>query len=184
MNKREKCVHIILSFMKIGTFTFGGGYAMIPMIKREMVEQKKWITEEEMVDMIAISEATPGPIMVNVATFVGSRIAGTAGALAATLGVVMPSFFMILLIAAFIRQIQHLKVVQYAFEGVRAGVIVLIVKAIGTVFAQCERDLFAYIIIGLSFLLVAIGNINVIVIIIAAGVSGIVYDRIKGEKSK
>ena len=86
MQNKDKCIAIFKTFMKIGAFTFGGGYAMLPMIERSMVQQKKWITEEEMTDMVAISEATPGPIMVNLATFVGSKIAGVPGAIMATLG--------------------------------------------------------------------------------------------------
>lgn len=81
MQNKDKCIAIFKTFMKIGAFTFGGGYAMLPMIERSMVQQKKWITEEEMTDMVAISEATPGPIMVNLATFVGSKIAGVPGAI-------------------------------------------------------------------------------------------------------
>jgi len=121
MQNKEKCIAIFKTFMKIGAFTFGGGYAMLPMIERSMVQQKKWITEEEMTDMVAISEVTPGPIMVNLATFVGSKIAGVPGAIAATLGVIVPSFCAITIIAMFMRQISDMMVVKYAFVGIRAA---------------------------------------------------------------
>lgn len=100
--KQGKCKELFGVFFKIGAFTFGGGYAMIPLIKREVVEKKKWLADQEMFDIIAIAESTPGPLAINSATFVGNRISGAKGALAATLGVVLPSFIIILLIAGFL----------------------------------------------------------------------------------
>ena len=93
---------LFFSFLKIGAFTFGGGYAMIPLIQKEVVEDKKWLTDEDVADVIAIAETTPGPIAINAATFVGYKAKGVIGALAATLGVVIPSFLIIILIQAFI----------------------------------------------------------------------------------
>ena len=155
MQNKDKCIAIFKTFMKIGAFTFGGGYAMLPMIERSMVQQKKWITEEEMTDMVAISEATPGPIMVNLATFVGSKIAGVPGAIMATLGVIV---------------------------GIRAAVLVLVVKAIGVVYRGCNKSVFAYIIMGLALLLVAFFNANAIMVLIIAAILGIVYSKPwKGE---
>lgn len=102
---RGKCKELFYTFLKIGAFTFGGGYAMIPLIKREIVEDKKWLTDKDIFEIIVISESTPGPLAVNCATFVGSRIAGVKGALAATLGVVLPSFLVILIISQILLQI-------------------------------------------------------------------------------
>ena len=107
---------LFFTFLKIGAFTFGGGYAMIPLIKREVVESNKWISEEEMLDVIAVAESTPGPLAINSATFVGSHMAGALGALAATLGVVLPSFLIILAISFALKQVEHLPVVQYALS--------------------------------------------------------------------
>jgi len=180
MQNKEKCIAIFKTFMKIGAFTFGGGYAMLPMIERSMVQQKKWITEEEMTDMVAISEVTPGPIMVNLATFVGSKIAGVPGAIAATLGVIVPSFCAITIIAMCMRQISDMMLVKYAFVGIRAAV--LVVKAIGVVYRGCNKSVFAYIIMGLALLLVAFFNANAIIVLIIAAILGIVYSKPwKGE---
>ena len=93
MDKTNKIGTLFLSFLKIGAFTFGGGYAMIPLIQKEAVEEKKWITDEDILEIIAIAESTPGPIAINAATFVGWRVCGFWGALSATLGVILPSFF-------------------------------------------------------------------------------------------
>ena len=177
MQSNDKCIAIFKTFMKIGAFTFGGGYAMLPMIERSMVQQKKWITEEEMTDMVAISEATPGPIMVNLATFVGSKIAGVPGAIMATLGVIVPSFCAITIIAMCMRQISDMMLVKYAFVGIRAAVLVLVVKAIGVVYRGCNKSVFAYIIMGLALLLVAFFNANAIMVLIIAAILGIVYSK-------
>ena len=176
MQNKDKCIAIFKTFMKIGAFTFGGGYAMLPMIERSMVQQKKWITEEEMTDMVAISEATPGPIMVNLATFV------VPGAIMATLGVIVPSFCAITIIAMCMRQISDMMLVKYAFVGIRAAVLVLVVKAIGVVYRGCNKSVFAYIIMGLALLLVAFFNANAIMVLIIAAILGIVYSKPwKGE---
>ena len=108
------------TFFKIGAFTFGGGYAMIPLIQSDVVEKKGWINEEEMLDMIAIAESTPGVMAVNSATFVGYRIGGFWGSVCATIGVVIPSFFIILLITLFLDKFRSNPWVDAAFKGIRA----------------------------------------------------------------
>ena len=117
-----KTLQVFLTFFKIGAFTFGGGYAMIPLIEKETVEKKKWITDDDVLEIITIAESTPGPIAINAATFVGYRVCGFWGALTATLGVVIPSFGIILAISILIKQFRDIKAVQYAFNGIRAGV--------------------------------------------------------------
>ena len=102
-SKTKKIFQLFLVFLKIGAFTFGGGYAMIPIIQKEIVENKKWITDDDILEIIAIAESTPGPIAINSATFVGYRVAGFFGAMLATLGVVLPSFVIILLISFVLR---------------------------------------------------------------------------------
>ena len=109
------------TFFKIGAFTFGGGYAMIPLIQREVVEKRRWMEQGDILDIVAIAESTPGPIAINTATFVGYRVGGFVGAGCATLGVVLPSFVIIFALSFVLRQFQALKAVQYAFWASRQG---------------------------------------------------------------
>ena len=129
-SKIRRILTLFLSFLKIGAFTFGGGYAMIPLIQKEVVDDKKWISEDDVLDIIAIAESTPGPIAINSATFIGYKVAGVWGSFFSTLGVVLPSFLIIIAISFVLRQFESLKVVKYAFAGIRAGVLALIVKAL------------------------------------------------------
>ena len=161
------------TFFKIGAFTFGGGYAMIPLIQREMAENKGWIKENDILDIIAISESTPGPIAVNSATFVGYQVAGVLGSFLATLGVVLPSFFIILIISLILKQFEQIKAVQYAFWGIRAGVLALIIKGFLTMYKQCPKNLLSYIIAAAAFVASAVFSANVLIIIISAAAVGL-----------
>lgn len=172
------------SFIKIGTFTFGGGYAMIPLIQKETVENRKWITDQEILEIIAIAESTPGPIAINAATFIGYKTAGFLGALGATMGVVLPSFLIIAAISFALRQFESLKVVQYAFQGIRAGVLALIIKAFISMFKQCPRNKISYAIASLSFLLAAILKINVLAAIIICAAIGLAYSILAEKREK
>ena len=154
--KENRVLKLLLTFLKIGAFTFGGGYAMIPVIQREIVQKNKWITEDDILDIIAISESTPGPIAINSATFVGYRVAGVLGSAAATFGVVFPAFMFISIISFFLRQFQDLQVVKYAFMGIRAGVLSLLLNALISMGKKCPKNLLAYIVVAASFALVAI----------------------------
>ena len=118
------------TFSKIGAFTFGGGYAMIPLIQREVTERRRWLEDRDILDIVAIAESTPGPIAINTATFVGFRRGGNPGGVIATLGVVFPSVVIIGIIAAFLSSFAHLAVVSHAFAGVRACVCVLIFNSV------------------------------------------------------
>ena len=133
MNKfKEKVKNLLtlfLTFFKIGIFTFGGGYAMIPLVERECVSKKKWMEHNEFMDMIAIAESTPGPIAINMATYTGFRQGGVLGSAFATLGVVLPSFIIIFVISLFFDKFLELKLVSYAFRGIQACVIYLILNA-------------------------------------------------------
>lgn len=170
----RRIVTLLGVFLKIGAFTFGGGYAMIPLIEREVVEKKHWITSEDMLDIIAIAESTPGPIAINSATFVGYKTCGVFGAMAATLGVVLPSFVIISLIAAILTQFQDLEAVQFAFNGIRAGVLALILKALWSMYKKCPKSPVAYILMAGSFVAAAFTPIDVIYIIIACALIGLV----------
>ena len=165
---------LFTTFLKIGGFTFGGGYAMIPLIQKETVENKGWITEDDILEIIAIAESTPGPIAINSATFVGYRTAGFWGAVCATTGVVLPSFFIILIISYVLREFQEIKAVQYAFNGIRAGVLALLFKALWTMYKKSPKGWVSYVVIAGAFLATAFLKINVLYVIIGCAVFGIV----------
>ncbi len=125
-----KLLKLFLTFAKVGVCTFGGGYAMLPILQREIVEKEKWATADELTDYFAIGQCTPGVIAVNTATFVGQKRHNTWGGIVATLGVVFPSVVIITLIAAFLQNFAHLEVVAHAFGGVRACVVALIATSV------------------------------------------------------
>lgn len=171
-------------FFKLGAFTFGGGYAMIPLIHKEIVEKQEWATDEEVLDMFAIAESTPGVIAVNTATFVGYKVAGFWGALVSTVSVVIPSFIIISLISLFFEQFLALKWVAYAFEGVRVAVVVLIINAALKLGKVNEKNLFNIMMIILAFVLAAFTPINVIFVLLGAMVVGIVANLISKNRKK
>ncbi len=127
--KKNILLDLLLTFMKIGLFTFGGGYAMISIIENICVERKKWITHDDMMNVAVIAEATPGSIAINCATYVGCRQAGFAGALVATLGVVLPSFVVIYIISMFLDNFLEITVISNAFKVVKVAVGFLILNA-------------------------------------------------------
>lgn len=165
---------VFATFFKIGAFTFGGGYAMIPLIQKETVETHKWITDDDILEIVAIAESTPGPIAINSATFVGYRTCGVLGAAAATLGVVLPSFLIILGISYVLREFQELKAVQYAFNGIRAGVLALLFKALWGMYKKSPKGWAAYVVMAGAFLLTAILDVNVLFVIIGCALFGLV----------
>ncbi len=176
--KLKRLVTLLAVFFKIGAFTFGGGYAMIPLIEREVAEKRRWIVSQDMLDIIAIAESTPGPIAINTATFVGYKTAGVFGAAGATLGVVLPSFLIISLISFVLAQFREVQAVQFAFNGIRAGVLALIVKALWSMYKKCPKSPVAYIIMALSFVVAAFTGVNVIFIILAAAIIGVITSRV------
>ena len=147
---------------------------MIPLIQKETVEKKGWISDDDIFDVVAIAESTPGPVAVNSATFVGFKTAGFFGALAATLGVVLPSFVIIFIISGVLREFRENTVVRYAFFGIGAGVLALIFKALFNMYKQCPKGLVSYILMGLSFVAVAFFDVNVIIVMIVCALAGIV----------
>lgn len=173
MKKLKKLLEVFWVFFKIGAFTFGGGYAMIPLISKETVENKKWIDDQDILDIVAIAESTPGPIAINTATFVGYRVAGVLGSAFATLGTVIPSFVIILLISFVLEEFQHITVIKYAFQGIRAGVLALIIKAFWTMYKKVPKNALSYILAVLSFVLAAIVKLNVLYCIILCAVIGL-----------
>ena len=169
-NKRKRLLELLLVFLKIGVFAFGGGYAMIPLIQKETVEKKKWVSPEDIVDIVAIAESTPGPIAISASTFVGYRIAGVAGAALATIGVIVPSFIVIFVLSFVLRQFESITAVKYAFFGIRAGVLALIVNALISVYKQCPKKIISYIIMLGAFVAVAFLGVNVLLVIAVCAV--------------
>lgn len=182
MNNTKTLLTLFKTFFKIGLFTFGGGYAMIPLIQFETSIKHKWISEKEIIEIIAISESTPGPIAVNVATFLGYRICGFFGAFVATLGVVLPAFLVISVVTTVFRSLWAYKVVKCAFIGIRAGVLALILNALFNLYKQFEKNRASYILMALAFILVTVFKINVLVVIAGCAVWGIVFAIVAQKK--
>ncbi len=166
---------LFLTFFKIGAFTFGGGLAMLPFIQDEMVRKHKWITDEEMLDIIAIAESTPGVIAVNTATFVGYKVKRFWGSLVSTIGVVLPSIIIICLVALYFDDFLKIPVVVSIFKGVRAGVSVLILNAAYNIFKKTKKDILTYIIIALAFIISLFVKIDSIFIILSGAIISIIY---------
>ena len=175
-------VELFVTFMKIGGFTFGGGYAMLPMIQKEVVNSKKWATQTEVLDYFAISQVTPGVIAVNTATFIGYRMAGILGGIAATLGVIFPSMLILAIIAAFLNNFASMPVVIHAFNGIRACVCVLILTAVYNMAKKSVVDIpTALIFLGVA--LVTIANVvSPFVLVIISGFFGVIIQLIKARK--
>lgn len=151
---------LFFSFLKIGICTFGGGYAMIPIIEHHCVEKRKWITQDEMMDITVIAESTPGPIAINCATFVGYRIGGFFGSVVSTLGVVLPSFILILLISAFLDQFLEFTIVANAFRGIKIAVGIIITDAAIRMFKNMKKRPFTIGVWVCSFLVILAAHIS------------------------
>ena len=174
MPKKNLLLALFITFFKIGAFTFGGGYAMIPIIQREIVENRKWLSDEDILDIIAVSESTPGPIAINSATFVGYKIAGFWGAFFSTFAVVLPSFFIISVISVLLKEFSSIKAVSYAFFGIRAAVLALLLRALFIMYNKCPKNPVSYFIIAVSFILSAFFGINLIFVIIICALVGLI----------
>ena len=168
------------SFFRIGILTFGGGYAMLPMLTREVVEKHQWATEADLMDYYVIAQCTPGVIAVNTATFVGTRVAGNTGGIAATLGVVSPSYLIICIIAAFLRQFSHLEVVQHAFAGISIAVCAMVLNAVWKLISKSAVDRLTASVLVLTAFVTILFGISPVWIVVAASCIGILAKR--GEK--
>lgn len=169
-------------FAKIGVMTFGGGYAMLPILQREIVEKKKWTTDEELMDYFAIGQCTPGVIAVNTATFIGQKKKGILGGIVATLGVVFPSLLIISILAGVIEAFSHIQWVQHAFGGIRICVCVLIANAVVKLFKKAVIDSVTMIIFIIVALCGTLFPVSPIVYVVGAAVVGIVIKLIEGRK--
>lgn len=167
-------LEIFITFFKIGSFMFGGGYTMLPIMEKEIIEKKKWIERELIIDTYALSQSMPGVIAINSSTFIGYKIAGRKGALAATLGILTPSFLIITIIAAFFAKIRDIALVNAVFTGIRPAIAGLIAVAAVRIARTAIRDKTGLIITFLSIILVLFLNIQAIFIIIGGLVLGVV----------
>lgn len=182
----KELVELFLAFARIGGLTFGGGYAMLPMLQREAVEKKGWVTEEELMDYYAVGQCIPGVIAVNTAVFIGTKAKGLAGAIAASFGVISPSIVIIVAIAAFIQSFSELPIVQNAFAGIRVGVCVLILSAVLKLFKKAIIDKFTFGLFAVVFALSIFTDISPILFVILAAIAGIAVHVffLKGGKAK
>ena len=166
---------LFCAFFRIGLFTFGGGYAMLPLLQREIVEKKKWATEEEILDYFAVGQCTPGIIAVNTATFVGFKEKKLSGAIFATLGIVSPSLVIITVIAALLSNFARIAAVQNAFAGIRVAVCVLILNSIVKLWKKSVVDKLTFAVFLAVFIgSVLLSHVSPVVFIVAAAVLGIV----------
>ena len=173
-NKLKTCLQLFLTFFKIGALTFGGGLAMIPFMEKETYEKHHWIEKEDLLDIVTISESTPGPIAINAATFIGYKTAGVLGSVCATLGVVLPSFLIIFALSFCLDfLVNKFAPVRYALWGIRAGVLALIAKSFVSLFKQLKKNIFGYIMMVLAFVAVAVFKLDVIIVVASAAALGI-----------
>lgn len=170
------------TFCKIGALTFGGGYAMLPLIQREIVENKKWSTEKEILDYYAVGQCTPGVIAVNTATFIGYKLRGIIGSIVATLGVIFPSIVIILIIAAFLQNFADLAIVQSAFAGIRVAVVALIITTVVKLIKSSIKDYLGVIIAIIAFVISAFIGLSPVYVVIAAALTGFISKGLRGDK--
>lgn len=171
------------TFARIGVCTFGGGYAMLPLLQLEVVEKHGWATEDELMDYYAIGQCTPGVIAVNTATFIGYKRRGLPGAVCATAGVVFPSLVIITVIAAFIQQFAHMQAVQHAFSGVRIAVCALVLQSVWKMVKKSVIDLPAALILLVTFAAVAFFGVSPVVMVVCAGAAGILLGLVRRRRA-
>ena len=194
MQKIKNALQLFWTFFKIGLFTFGGGYAMIAVIQREIVERKKWIEQEDFLDIIAIAESTPGPLAINSATYVGYKRCGVLGSAFATFGVVLPSFVIIFAISFFFDAFLSLQYVRYAFRGIQACVAFLILNAGIKMLKHLKLSIFNGLLFGITAILLVVLDLfavdfSTIFYILIGGIIGLsvylaVDYKTKKQKSK
>lgn len=178
----KELVDLFWTFCKIGALTFGGGYAMLPLIQREIVENKKWSTEKEILDYYAVGQCTPGVIAVNTATFIGYKLKGIIGSIIATLGVIFPSIVVILIIASFLQNFSNLSIVQSAFAGIRVAVVALIITTVIKLIKSSIKDYLGIIIAIITFVVSAFMGLSPVYVVIAAALTGFISKNLRGEK--
>lgn len=180
----KEYLDMFLAFARVGVLTFGGGYAMLPILQAEVVEKKKWITNEEMMDFYAIGQCLPGLIAVNTASFIGQKLKGTKGGYACALGVVFPSLVIITIIAAFISGFSELPAVRNAFAGIRVCVCVLILNAVVKLWKKAIVDWKTFVLFVIVFAGSTFTDINPILFVVGAALTGIALSVKRGGAEK
>lgn len=170
-------LELFVTFFQIGLFTFGGGYAMLPLLERELVDKKGWVSKEEVLDYYAIGQATPGIIAVNTSTFCGAKKAGNLGGIIASIGFITPSIIIITIIANFLTAFSHVTYIQHAFAGIRVAVCALVLNTIINLVKKNANTGMKFIIFALTFIAIAILNISPVIMVIAIGILGILFGR-------
>ncbi|HEY5575228.1 MAG TPA: chromate transporter [Clostridiaceae bacterium] len=168
----NKLFAMFLSFLKIGAFTFGGGYAMVPLMQAEVVDNRKWITEDEFLDILVISQTFPGAIAVNTSIFIGYKISGVRGAVLALFGTILPSFFIILLIVSFFMQFRDNHYVSLVFKGIGAAVPAMILAAVISLTKSMKKNYLNLTIILLSVASISLLNVHPVIVILVSGLYG------------
>ena len=173
----KRLFELFLAFARVGVMTFGGGYAMIPILEREIIDRHGWATEEELMDYYAVGQCTPGVIAVNTATFIGYKVAGSVGGVVATLGVIFPSLVIITLIAGILTSFADVPAVKSAFAGIRVCVCVLIFNAVLKLWKKAVVDKAALVLFLGVFLLSVFFDISPIVFVVFCAAAGILFTR-------
>lgn len=175
----KKLISMFFSFFKIGAFTFGGGYAMVPLIQAEVVDTKKWIKNDEFLDILAIAQSFPGALAVNTSIFIGYKIGGVTGAILALLGTVLPSFFIILFVASFFMQFRNNYYVDLVFKGIGAAVPMLVLIAVVSLSKSVDKNYINLLIVILTVISISLIKIHPVLVIILSGIYGYLFLRKK-----
>lgn len=173
---------LFFTFARIGAFTFGGGYAMLPMLQAEVVNKKHWATEDDLLDYFAVGQCTPGVIAVNTASFIGYYKKGIPGCICATAGVVAPSIVIILVIATLLTNFATLPLVQHALAGIRIAVCVLILQAVIKLFKAGVKDRVGIVVFGIALILAVFDVVPTVVVVILAAVTGIMVKTLEARR--
>lgn len=176
-------LNLFLTFARIGVCTFGGGYAMLPILQREIVDKRGWATDTELMDYYAIGQCTPGVIAVNTATFIGCKTHGVRGAVCATAGMIFPSLVIITVIAAGIQQFAHMAVVQHAFSGIRIAVCALVLQSVWKMAKNGVVDVLTAAILLVTFVLVAFLGLSPVAAVLLAAAAGIAAGLVRRRKA-
>lgn len=182
--ERKKLLDLFLIFLKLGTFTFGGGFAMIPLIEKEIVHKKNWADAQEIIDVFAVAQSIPGAIAINSATFIGYKIAGRKGAVVATIGVILPSVFIITLIASVFSRFQDNEIVQAAFMGIRSCVVALILSATISMAKKVVIDKLTLILVILTIVSILALNVHPILAIIFGAMVGLIIVKFLPQRAQ
>lgn len=170
-------IELFLTFFQIGLFTFGGGYAMLPLLERELVDKRGWVSKEEILDYYAIGQATPGIIAINTSTFCGAKKAGNLGGIVASLGFITPSIIIITIIANFLTAFSHVTYIQNAFGGIRVAVCALVLNTVINLVKKNADTSVKFIVFALTFIAIALFKISPVIMVIAVGIFGILFRR-------